>query len=195
MTVDLVGFRQVDPTPFHQKMSAQDRRKLIAEKFPSTQGMEWGAAFDQDPDLLGHLLRDILKLDMAVPGQAGRRPGLDEKQATPALDRMMGRDYCDRPYSMLRFAQTLGLLADNRSLRAMENKVGISKYRLHELLRSATQPTLDEMERVAKVFGKSPSFFFEYRAQTIVAAVAKALEGLPEETVRAYEKLWHSKAG
>lgn len=195
MTVEPVGFRQVDPTPFHHKMSAQDRRKLIAEKFPSTQNLEWGEAFDQDPDLLGHLLRDILKLDMAVPGQAGRRPSLDEKEATPALDRMMGRNYCDRPYSMLRFAQTLGLLADNRSLRSLENKTGISKTRLHLLLQGREQPDLNDMERVAKVFGKAPSFFFEYRAQTIVAAVAKALEGLPEETVRAYEQLWHSKAG
>lgn len=168
---------------------------MIAEKFPSTQSLDWGKAFDNDTDLLGHVLRDILKMDMAVPGQPGRRPGLDEKAAAPALDRMMGRDYCDRPYSMLSFAKTLELLAGDRTLRSLEAKVGISKSTLHLLLQGREEPTLDVMERVAKAFNKSPSFFFEYRVLTIAAAIHSGLEKAPEASVRVYEKLWQSRAG
>ncbi len=194
MSEELVGFRQVDMTPFRQKMSSQDRRQMIAEKFPSTQHMDWDKAFENDMDLLGHLLRDILKLDMAIPGQAGRRPGLDEKEATPAFDRLLGRDYCDRPYSLLPFAKTMALLADSRTLRSLEVKVGISKSRLHRLLQGKQQPELAEMEKIAKIFDKAPSFFVEYRALVVRNAINSHMAAAePEVTVRVYEQLWHAK--
>lgn len=187
-----VGYRQVDDAPFRQKLSGQERRRLLAEKFPSTQGLDWREVFDNDTDLLGHLLRDILKLDMAVPGQAGRRPSLDEKEATPSFDKMMGRDYCDRPYSLLGFAKTLRLLMGTRSLSTLETKVGIDRTRLFRLLRGTAVPSCTDMERVAEAFGKKPSFFFEFRVLTIANAIHNELTDDPEVTVRVYEKLWHS---
>lgn len=190
---DLVGYRRVDVAPFREEMTSAERRKLMAEKFPATSGMDWGQAFDNDIGLLGHLLRDILRLDMADPRQPGRRPNLDEKTATPALDRLLGRDYCDRPYSLLSFGKTLGLLAGKRSLTVLEAKVGISKTRLFRLLRDESVPSMEDMERTAKVFGKSPSFFFEYRVLTIAQAIRDQLVDDPERTVHLYEKLWQSR--
>lgn len=173
-------------------MSTQERRRLLAEKFPSTKGLDWREVFDNDTDLLGHLLRDILKLDMAIPGQAGRRPGLDEKEATPSLDKMLGRDYCERPYSLLDFGKTLTLLVGKLSLRTLEFKVGIPRSQLHRLLQGTAKPSLAEMEQVAKAFGKEPSFFFEFRVLTIANVIHNELTDDPEVTVRVYEKLWHS---
>lgn len=189
---DLAGYRRVDLAPFQEEMTPVARRKLMAEKFPSTQGVDWEKAFDNDMGLLGHLLRDILRLEMADPRQSGRRPSLEEKTATPALDRMLGKNYCDRPYSLLAFGPTLVLLAGNRSVQSLATKLDLSKGQVHRYLQGVDTPTLQTMEHIARIFEKSPSFFFEYRVLTLATAFREHLDRAPETTIRLYEKLWQS---
>lgn len=173
-------------------MSSVDRKRLLHEKFPSIAQLNWEKAFDQDVDLLGHLLRDILKLDMADRGAAGRRPNLEEDEARPSLDRLLGRDPTSHIYSVLPFPATFRLLIGKRSQRAMAAKLGFPKTRIHRLSVGIESPTVQEMEHVAKMFDKQPSYFVEYRMQSIANSVLAALGERPETTIGVYERLWQT---
>lgn len=171
-------------------MTSAERRQLLHDKFPSVAQLNWDKAFDNDIDLLGHLLRDILKLDMALPGAAGRRPGLEEDEARPSLDRLMGRSPTSHVYSVLPFRATFELLMNGRSYRAMESKLGMPKTRVFRLLRGLDTPNTQDMELIAKAFKKQPSYFVEYRVQAIAASVYAALGEQPETSIGVYERLW-----
>jgi hypothetical protein len=186
----IAGYRGVDISCFAEPLTPAERKRLLQEKFPSTAQLNWEVAFDQDIDLLGHLLKDILKKDMAVVGAAGRRPGLEEDEARPVLDRMMGRDPTNHVYSTLPFPATFALLIGERSRRAMQAKVGISKTRIGRLLRGTELPGVQDMERIAAAFHKQPSYFVEYRVQAIASTVFKALGAAPELSIGVYERLW-----
>ncbi len=190
MEPEIAGYRGVDIAGFRQEMTAAERKQLLHDKFPSTAQLNWEKAFEGDIDLLGHMLRDILKLDMAVEGAAGRRPGLDEDESRPSLDRLMGRDPTSHVYSVLPFPATFRLLVGTRSLRAMQAKVGIPKTRIHRLLAGTECPHTQEMERIAAVFNKQPSYFVEYRVQAIAATIFSALQTQPETSIGVYERLW-----
>lgn len=190
MEPEVAGYRGVDIAAFRQEMSPADRKRLLREKFPSTAQLNWEKAFDSDIDLLGHMLRDILKLDMAVQGAAGRRPGLEEDEARPSLDRLMGRDPTSHVYSVLPFPATFRLLVGKRSLRAMAAKVDMPKTRIHRLLNGTEVPNPQEMERIAAAFHKQPSYFVEYRVQAIAATIFTVLRQEPEASIGVYERLW-----
>lgn len=188
----VVGFREVDIAPFKRRMSEEERMALLHQKFPSAVNLNWKKAFDNDPDLLGHVLQDLLKLGGVIPGKSGRRPGLDPARAEPELDRMLGRDPTSRPYTLLPFPEAFSLLLGGRSLRSAENKIGMPKTRLHRLLKGETDPSAEEMEAIAKAYGKSASYFLEYRMRAIASEVFTQLSRQPEVTVRVYEKIWHA---
>lgn len=190
MDPEVAGYRGVDIAVFRQEMTPADRKRLLHEKYPSTAQLNWERAFDSDIDLLGHMLRDILKLDMAEPGAAGRRPGLDENESRPSLDRLMGRDPTSHVYSVLPFPATFRLLIGKRSLRAMRAKVDIPLTRIHRLLAATVAPSPQEMERIAAAFAKQPSYFVEYRVQAIAATIFAALGTQPEASIGVYERLW-----
>jgi len=189
---EIAGFRGVDIAPFRQQMTPVERKKMLREKFPSTAHLNWSAAFDNDIDLLGHVLRDILRLDMA-PLQSGRRPGLEEVEARPSLDRLLGRDPTDHPYSLLPFPATFRLLADGRSLRSLASKVGMAKSTVQRLRTGVEAPTPEEMERIAKSFHKQPAYFLEYRVQSITASIFDALGEDPETSIGFYERMWQAR--
>jgi hypothetical protein len=188
--VDLSEERpRVDLSEFAGHMSAAERTRLMQERFPSTRNLNWDKAFANDVELLGRLLRDILKVDMAVPGRPGPRPGLDRVRAQPLLDEVLGRDPTDHPYALLEFPQAFRLLIGNRSIRHAQTKLGMSKSRIHRLLRGIDEPSQAEMEHIATVFGKQPSYFLEYRVIRITRAIYSHLAEEPDVSIRVYERI------
>lgn len=174
------------------------RAHLIRERFPSTATLRWGVAFANNPELLGRLLRDILKAERATagaPGVRGARPDLDPLTDAADVDRLRGLDPSRHPYSSLAFPAAFALLADGRSVRSLSHKVHIGKDRVFRLLKGRS-PTMGEMEGIAAAFKKEPSYFLEYRMRSIHTAIIVAMEERvaehPEENVSYYERLWAS---
>lgn len=165
---------------------------MIAEKFPSTTSLNWGKAFDNNIELLGRILRDILRVDIPTTGRPGPRPSLDRTQSMPDLERLLGRDPNAHPYTVLPFHDAFRQLVGNRSTRALQNKLGMSKSHVHRLLHGKVKPTQAEMERLAGVFDRQPGYFAEYRVNKIAEAIGLHLVDEPEVSIRVYEKMTHA---
>lgn len=107
----------------------------------------------------------------------------------PDLERLLGRDPNAHPYTVLPFPEAFRQLVGNRSTRALQNKLGMSKSHVHRLLHGQRKPTQAEMERLAGVFNRQPGYFAEYRANKIASAVGLQLVDEPEVSIRVYEKI------
>ena len=167
-----------------EKTSWDKRYDVIKTQFPDPKTFDWRKAFDKDLDLFARIMRDVLKVDQAVPGRPGPRPALDYDRGVKSLRQMMGQDY-----STLPFPDTFQFLAGDRSLSHTARKTGLSRSQVHRLLRGESQPDVNEMTMVAEAFGKHPSFFLEYRAAFVVAALSEKLLNAPEATIGFYRRI------
>lgn len=193
-----------DLSSFREDLPWDKRLELIRRTFASAPLMgladvdgqaSWKKAFDHDVDLVGRILRDVLKADQAVPGRPGPRPALNVARAQPVLDEWMGDDPLGRPYTLLCFAEALTLMVKGHPLRQVSRKTGIAHSHLHRLLAGEREPTSEVMEKVALAFDKSPSYFLEYRMGTIAAAILWKLSRSPEKTIHAFESLYWTANG
>lgn len=187
----------VDYSEFHKKMSWEDRQALIRKRFPATailcgpqSGEAWRRVMDNDIDLAGRILREVLRIDQATPGRLGPRLALDAARAQPTVDSWLGRDPLGRPYTTLRFSEAFANLAGERSLRHLSTKVHLSTSQVRRLLRGEVLPSDEIMRTIAGAYGKDPSYFLEYRVGAIAAHIMNCLVGQPEHSVRYYEALW-----
>jgi hypothetical protein len=174
---------------FDGPLTPEERKRLIAEKFPSTQSLNWEKAFGNNIELLARILQDILKVNIAPTGRPGPRPNLDRETAEPDLERLLGKDPSSHPYTTLPFATAFRMLIGERSLRSLANKLDVSKSHLQRWLAGSVRPTPEQMERIAAVFDKQPSYFAEYRASKITNIVGDQLAGDPDFTIRVYERI------
>lgn len=171
--------------------TAEERATAIRRRYPSTATLRWEVAFDHNPDLLGAILRDILKQARAEPGRHGPRPGLDRTRDMPDLDRMLGQDPARHPYCLLPFRDAFTLLLGSRSVRHAATKLGMTPSRVYRLKAGlGAPPSTAEMEHIAGRFGHHPSFFAEYRVWAIHTSVIEELGRHPETGIAAYERLW-----
>ena len=188
-----------DLSSFHGPMSWDDRLALIVRVFPAEllddETVGWGRALERDPELMGRILRDILKARQANSTRPGPRPALDVAKAQPIVDGWLGRNPRDAPYSLLGFGDAFVLLADGRSVRQVARMVDLPRVTVHRLMRGEIKPSSEMMVRVAQAFSKQPSFFVEWRIGVIAGAVVDNLTAMPERSVRAYEQLfWRETA-
>lgn len=177
MTVDLKEFSGL-------KGTWSDRKKVIQEKFPSTVELDWERVFRSDPHILGQLINDILKVDLAVPGRPGKRPALDSKAAGERLRRMVGDDYTALP-----FVDAVYILMGDHSVLWLAQKTGLNKSHVYRIMSGHVTPTMDNVETVAKAFGKDPSYFTEYRLYYILGVMSRKLESMPDSTVGFYKRM------
>lgn len=185
-----------------RKASFDERAAVVRQMFPDEAILmdanpskeceeAWSKRFDREPELMGRILRDIVKIDQLVPGKPGPRPGLDSVRAGPEVDRLIGRDYLDRPYSVLNFAESLSLLAGDMTMTKLGRKAGIPRSQVHRLIRGEAMPTRQMIEQVAKAFGKQPSWFLEYRIGTVASVLVNQLMHNPESSIRGFEIMAH----
>lgn len=176
---DLSAFEELNK----KKIPWSRRSQVIKEVFPSTTHLDWKAAFDRDIDLLGRVLRDILKVEQTEQGRPGPRPSLDYKEGTRRLRQILGEDY-----SMLPFSEALKILGGDRSVRHLATKCGVSHSHIQRLLAGGREPDMQTLEKVAKAFEKHPSFFLEYRLIYIARTIIDKLGDAPEATINIYRK-------
>jgi hypothetical protein len=57
-----------------------------------------------------------------------------------------------------------------------------------KLLKGEVEPTVYDMQEIAKAFGKLPSFFYEYRVAYICSLISTQMDKHPEASVVFYTK-------
>lgn len=176
----------VDLTEFTSlgKVSWETRARRIHQRFPSVDDFNWAVALDRDINLFARIVRDILKLEQAVPGRPGPRPSLDKNAAIRRLHQLWGDDF-----TILAFPEALRILTDNRSIRYVAGVTGLQKDHVHRLLRGDVQPDGYALRQCAKAFGKHPSYFLEWRILYITQALTARLEWSPETSIDLFQAL------
>jgi transcriptional regulator with XRE-family HTH domain len=181
-------------TVFGTAMNWEERVALIARVFPTgpltNDEQGWNRVLDRDPELMGRILRDILKAQQANSGRPGPRPALDAAKARPIVDTWFGRDPKAAPYTLLSFGDAFALLADGKSYRHVARVVDLPRMTVHRLMRGDIKPSAEMMVKVAQAFSKKPSYFVEWRIGVIASAIMANLTAMPERSVRAYEALF-----
>lgn len=170
-----------------KKMSKSERQKLVREKFPSVDNLNWENAFHNDLDLFARIMRDIIKLDQREPGKSGPRPNnMDYDRGIASFKQLMGQDY-----AMVPFPEAFAFIGRDFSLTQIARKSSLSRSRTHRLMQGKDQPSQEDMKLIAAGFGKHPSYFVEYRRAFIVEQLMNKLLDAPEVTVSYYRKILH----
>jgi transcriptional regulator with XRE-family HTH domain len=168
-----------------QKMEWEDRYVVIKQEFPSAERLNWAEAL-RDVEVLGKVIRDILKDTLAEEGTTGPgpRPPLPMKEGSNRLRQLEGEDYSD-----YEFPEAFYILAQGRSVRHLARKLNMNSTLVYNLLKAKKHPDMATMEMIAKTFEKRPSYFLEYRVGYIVGALADKLVKTPDITIPIYAKL------
>lgn len=175
---------EFDATAFQDKMSWHKRADLIRDRFPKSAKMDWAQVFGEDPTVMGHILNDVFKADLAEPGRPGKRPSIDPSVAAEKFRRLGGDDY-----TILPFNEALRALRGNKSIRHFARNTGLPKSTLFKILSNEKKADIATIELVAENLGKKPSYFVEYRIGYIVAMISHYLEWAPESSIVQYKKV------
>jgi AraC-like DNA-binding protein len=186
---DLSEFTNLNKTQRGKRMPWDRRVALIQERFPSVLTLDWRRAFDEDLDLFADIMRDILKADAAEPGRSGPKPSVGLREGLERFRHLVHEDF-----SMLTFTESFAVLVGDLSLTAVARKTGLSRAKVHRLLRGTESPSPYEMEQIAHGFKKAPGYFADYRIALILNAMQERFLMAPESTVKWYVQLVKSKA-
>lgn len=167
-----------------KKMPWSERVGMIEEFWPSVKRLDWDKAFRQDPGLMGRIINDIIKMEAAIPGRPGKRPNVSREETEKHLKRLTGEDYTLRS-----FHEAVGELREDRSIRHLARRFGMTRDHTWRLVSGKRVPTVDDMEIVARVFEKDPSYFLEYRLSYIIGFLYDKLERNPDITVLHHRRI------
>lgn len=181
---DLSEFTRINKTQSGRRMPWDRRVALIQQRFPAALTLDWRSAFDRDLNLFADIMRDILKADAAEPGRSGPKPSVGIRDGVSRLRQLTHEDF-----SMLTFTDSLGVLVGVLSMTTVARKTGLSRAKVHRLLRGLESPSPYEMEQIAHGFKKEPGYFAAYRTAVVVAAIQERLQAVPESSVKWYAEL------
>lgn len=176
--IDLTEFADLGKIPWEK------RAIKIRQRFYGISDINWESALERDIELFGRIIRDILKLEQAVPGRPGPRPSLDVNAATRRINQLFGNDF-----TILPFPEALRILTGGRSIRYVAARVGLPKDTIHRVCSGKIEPDGYLMKTVAEAFDKHPSYFLEWRMLYITQAVMRRLEWSPETTIDLFRTL------
>lgn len=165
------------------KVPWKERYEVIKTQFPAVQRLDWEKVFRADPTIMGNILNDIIKVEVAPKGRPGKRPALDKEQARQVLKRYQGEDY-----TLLPFPKAVHRLKGTTSVRQFARKVSMSPSYAYNLMTGYKEPTVEDMQLVAQAYGKHPSYFYEYRVAFITGLMAERVDYAPESSIIYYER-------
>lgn len=168
------------------KLSWSERLEEIRKVFPDR---DWEEISKENIEMMGSVLRDMLKADLTKPGQVGPRPALDYQEGIQRLRQYSGTDWTSLP-----FPEAFRVLSQGRSIRHTARKTGLGRDRVFRLMRGLADPNVEVMEQVAEAFGKNPSYFKEYREAYITAHLLKYLQEQPDLTMTILAKIKQNKS-
>lgn len=168
-----------------------DTVQAITSERPHLTDDRWadtiGAALHNE-DILGGILRDMLKVDDA-PAQRGLRVMPAHELAAARLADLRNGGATTQPFPL-----ALAHLMSGRSQRQVAHKTGISRTVLQRFLHGTEKPTMDEMALIAKGFNKKPWYFHEYRIGLVTQAIADHLASNPEQSIPLAKRLYGGPA-
>lgn len=167
-----------------RKVSWHKRFAYISKNYTSIDRLNWKKVFVEDPEILGSIVNDILKLNVPSRGRPGKRPSLQEDQAREMFSTLMGENFTLEPFDIA-FRRLVG----DTSIRKVAASLGLDKMLIHRLLHGKQKPSLDHIEKVAAHYHKDPSYFVEWRSACILTYMHDLLEANPESTVKMFDRL------
>ena len=167
-----------------------DRRKVEADRYAQVQESWPSTRADRDQvsevladyDLLGRVMRDVLRIGYDAPRRGQRSPleWSDGQARLRALSAERAGQATTRP-----FADAFPELASEAGATIDDIAAGadISRSQVHRLLRGHIMATPIEMAKLATYFGKPVTYFTEYRVHLICESMAQQLVAAPERTI------------
>lgn len=182
--MELDIFNTLNQSP--KKISWHDRSEEIKSNFFSIENLDWKKVFTEDPEILGSIINDMLKMRVPGKGRPGKRPALDNKDSKDLFSNLIGTDYSEQIFSL-----TFNKLKSKSrlSIRSLGDELGMDKMLVHRLLSGKQNPSLNQMERVASYFNKDPSYFLEWRIAYIITFIHAALHDYTESSIVVFKKL------
>lgn len=181
-------FREMNDRP--KKVPWTERYEVIRQQFPSIDRLNWNEVFRQDPTIMGRILNDIIKVEVAPAGRPGKRPSLDKGEAREIYARYKGEDFAVVP-----FAKACTGLKRKNSIRQFARKCNMSPSHAYRLLIGHKPPTIEDMEMVAKAYGKHPSYFHEWRMAYVCKVFIDRGDAVPEAGIVLYMKAQAAAGG
>lgn len=170
-------------SPFNPTTSKARRRTLIHAQFPSVAGdIDWNLVL-ADEDLFAQFTETVLRADLAPPGSK-TRPVLDYDTAAARLRQMLGKDHTFEPFAVAFTELTAG-----RSVRHVAALTGLTRNRVHRLMRGVAGPDEYDLRAVAKAFRKDPSYFHEWRCAVLIEYLMRMAERQPEMVADYYRRI------
>lgn len=154
------------------------------KRFPTHSTFDWKGHFDEDADLFGALIRDMLRLGAERKHTWGPRDMPEEDEARSLLRQWRGEDY-----SLFPFAETFAAMTEELSQRQVSHKTGLERTMIRRLLDGRVEPDRLTLEMIAKAFKKQPSFFMEYRMLYVANSIVARMQQWPESSISVYRKL------
>ena len=167
-------------TPWHERF------EVIQKNFLSVEQLDWHKVFMDDPEILGNMINDMLKMSVPGKGRPGKRPALQREEAEQLFSKLTGENY-----SQESFATTFSALKElsGKSIRVLGEELGLDKMLVHRLLNGKQDPSLEQMEMIANHFNKPPAYFLEWRISYILTFIHELLTEYTESSIVLYKKV------
>lgn len=175
----------VDPTPRRRRKIKGMEKEEMHDAYPSLRSLTgapgkaleraWVATFNARPDAMQALLADYIKQVHAQPGRIGQRPMPRESDVD--FHALVYGETTDEPLVEILPELVQGMPIHLRSERGFCAAINMSRTQYRRLRAGEYHPDVNDLRQIAKVLGKPPVFFLEYR----IAMVAAAMIGLMEK--------------
>ena len=140
-----------------------------------------------DPEVLGSVLNQLLKVDAAAEQPTARgvvRPEPEVSTGSRRLSVLLGERYQMRP-----FVEAFKQMTAGQSIRVVAETTGLSRSVVHRLLTGEDAPTTAHLVLIARAYGRPPEWWVEYRSGMLAAAVERQLRDQPERSAAICGKL------
>ena len=175
------------PTQRHRRKIRGMERDEMHARYPSLRTLTeapgraveraWVATFSARPDAMQALLADYIKQMHAKPGRIGQRPM--PKEADVDFHALIYGETTDEAMIAVLPKLIKALPVHLRSDRGFCEAIRLSKTQFRRLMSGAYCPDVNEIQQIAKVLGKAPVYFVEYRQAMVVAALINMMQERP----------------
>jgi transcriptional regulator with XRE-family HTH domain len=158
------------PTQRKRRGRGMEREEMVAT-YPSLKSLSappgravegaWVATFSARPDAMQALLADYIKQVHTKPGRIGQRPM--PKEADVDFQTLLYGEVSDMPLLEVLPDLVKALAPHLRSERTFSQAIHMSKTQYRRMMNGQYEPTVNELRTIAKVVGKPPVYFSEYR--------------------------------
>lgn len=139
----------------------------------------WVAVFSERPEVMHRVLRELIKQVYAKPGRTGQRPMPKEEEVD--FWALLHGEQTDEPIQ-----EILPKITD-LSERAITSRIAMSRSQFQRMMKGEYDPDAFELREIARLVGKMPTFFVEYRKMMAISAFINMVQDRPGIAGRLYK--------